>query len=375
MHGVVQGRYCARVSLRSRIALLVSLAWIAPAILAGINEYAQQRFSGAANIDWRPAMFAGIDWLLYAFITPAIIVLSHRWPIDSRHRARMLALHIVMSLAFCAVWAGLGTVLRAMIMPDALWGGMGEHFARWSFITLPFGVALYFAMVGVDRAIHFFVESRQRELQMAKLAEQLSGARLAALQAQVNPHFLFNTLNTISVLIKDVDTAGATRLLEQLSDILRQTLSTDRGDEVTIDEELQLVRQYVAIEQTRFSDRLSVTVDVDDAATIAAVPTFAVQHLVENAIRHGVSRSPSAGRVGIIAKRAGESLSVTVTDDGPGFADAGRGPEGHGLENTRGRLRVLYGDRASLTVRAGATGGTVATLLIPFRILHKGRQR
>jgi anti-sigma regulatory factor (Ser/Thr protein kinase) len=363
------------VSLRGRLAVLVSLAWIAPAILAALNEYAQQRFSGEADIDWRPSLFAGIDWLLYAFITPTILVISHRWPIGSRNRGSRIAFHILMSLVFCAVWAGLGTILRAMIMPDALWGGMGEHFVRWSFITLPFGVALYFAMIGVDRAIHFFVESSERELQMAKLAEQLAGAQLAALQAQVNPHFLFNTLNTISVLIKDVDTAGATRLLERLSDILRRTLSKDRGDEVTIEDELQLVRQYVAIEQTRFSDRLRVAFEVDEAAARAAVPAFAVQHLVENAIRHGVSRSPSASLVSMTVKRIGDTLSVAVADDGPGFEDGGRGPEGHGLDNTRARLRVLYGAAASLTVEKRHAGGTVATLLIPFRILDQGGGR
>jgi two-component system, LytTR family, sensor kinase len=362
------------VSLRSRVALLISAAWIAPAMLAVINELAQQLFSGEARIDLRPLLFGGIDWLLYGFITPVVFAISRRWPIGTTRRARIFLLHAMMSLAFCAVWAGLGTLLRAAIMPDALWGGMTEHFVRWSFITLPFGVALYFAMVGVDRAIHFFVESRDRELQMAKLSEQLSGARLAALQAQVNPHFLFNTLNTVSVLIKDVDTAGATRLIEQLSDILRRTLSKDRGDEVTIEDELQLVRQYVAIEQVRFSDRLRVMFDVDPAARLAAVPAFAVQHLVENAVRHGIARSPAGGTVAITIERTDVTLRVSVADDGPGFDDRGHGPEGHGLENTRARLRVLYGGDASLTVSKRPDRGTVATLVLPLRTLPDRNQ-
>jgi two-component system, LytTR family, sensor kinase len=357
------------VPLRARVALLISLAWIAPAILAALNELAQQVFSGEARIDIRPLLFSGIDWLLYGFITPVVFAISRRWPIGSHDRGRIFALHAVMSLAFSAVWAGLGTLLRAAIMSDALWGGMAEHFVRWSFITLPFGVALYFAMVGVDRAIHFFVESRDRELQMARLSQQLSGARLAALQAQVNPHFLFNTLNTIAVLIKDVDTAGATRLIEQLSDILRRTLSKDRGDEVTIDDELHLVRQYVAIEQVRFSDRLRVVFNVDPNARLAAVPNFAIQHLVENAIRHGVSQSPAGGTVTVTIERRDATLRVSVADDGVGFDDKGQGPDGHGLENTRARLRVLYGVNASLTVSKRPGGGTVATLVVPLRIL------
>jgi two-component sensor histidine kinase len=357
------------------VGVLVSLGWIAPAILAAINEVAQQRFSGEAVIDVRPLLFAGVDWLVYGLITPAVFMISRRWPIGSHGGVRTIGVHAFMSLAFCAVWAAVGTVLRAVIMPDALWGGGWEHFIRWFFVTLPFGVALYFAMVGVDRAIHFFVETRDRELQMARLSEQLASARFASLQAQVNPHFLFNTLNTIAVLIKDVDTTGAARMVEQLSEMLRYTLSAERRAQVSLDEELALVRQYLAIQQARFSDRLQVTIAVDEDVRMAAVPSFSIQHLVENAIRHGVSKDADAGRVSIIARRFGERLSVTVVDDGPGFDDGGRGPGGHGLENTRQRLRLLYGLAASLQVRRVDANGTAATLVIPLRSVPATEER
>src|SRR5439155_9943329 len=121
------------------------------------------------------------------------------------------------------------------------------------------------------------------------------GARLAALTAQLNPHFLFNSLNTITVLVRDGDTTAATRVIEQLSDVLRRTLSRTRANEVALQDEIDLVRQYLAVEQARFSDRLRPELDIDPSALVAAVPSFAVQHLVENAIRHGIARRTDAG--------------------------------------------------------------------------------
>src|SRR5439155_21292705 len=159
--------------------------------------------------------------------------------------------------------------------------------------------AVYLCVVGIEHAIRYFVEVREREVQLARLSEQLSDARFAALQAQVNPHFLFNTLNTIAVLVRDDDRTGAVRIVEQLSDVLRRTLSRHRTNEVTLAEELDLVRQYLAIEQARFSDRLRPDFVIEGAVASAAVLSFAVQHLVENAIRHGIARRSDAGYVAV----------------------------------------------------------------------------
>ena len=209
-------------------------------------------------------------------------------------------------------------------------------------------------------------------MQLARLSEQLAGARFAALQAQVNPHFLFNTLNTIAVLVREDDRAAAVQIVEQLSEVLRSTLSSHRADEVTLGEELELVRQYVAIEQARFSDRLRPKFEIDDSLLSAAMPSFALQHLVENAIRHGIARQPDAGRLTIRVRRAAEILEVTVIDDGVGIDAEVSAPEGHGIENTRERLRALYGARASLEIGRRTEGGTIATLRVPYRELNAG---
>jgi LytS/YehU family sensor histidine kinase len=295
-------------------------------------------------------------------------------------------LHLLFSLLFCAVWAGSGTVLKALVEPRGLAssGGPAVYFVSWVFITLPFGVAVYLAVVGIEHAIRYFVEAREREIQLARLAEQLSGARFEALQAQLNPHFLFNTLNTIAVLVRDGDKTAA-RIVEQLSDVLRRTLTRHRTAEVPLAEELELVRQYLAIEQARFSDRLRPRFEIDETVLSAAVPGFALQHLVENAIRHGIAKRSDAGRVDVVARllspaesrglprvesRGGRDvLELSVTDDGPGIDQEAAAAVGHGIENTRERLRALYGDRASLVVERSAvegTTGTIATLRLPY---------
>src|SRR5262245_40591627 len=306
--------------------MLVSAAWIGPAILGGVNEIAQRKLGGGQPITVPELLFASGDWLLYAFLTPAVFVVAHRWPLSAvsrPHLASRAALHLAISLFFCAAWAAAGTILKLVLIPSALYYPPFKYFISWLFITLPFGVAVYLAVVGIEHAIRYFVEAREREVQLARLSEQLSSARFAALQAQLNPHFLFNTLNTIAVLVRDGDRSGAARMVEQLSDMLRRTLTRHRTNEVTLGEELELVRQYLAIEHARFSDRLRPGLAIDDSVLPAAVPSFAVQHLVENAIRHGIAKRSEAGRLRVAARRDGDMLEVTVSDDGPGI-DAAR---------------------------------------------------
>jgi signal transduction histidine kinase len=347
--------------------MLVSAAWTVPAVLGAVNQLAQRRLAGEPPPPAGELLFAGGDWLLYAFLTPAVFAASRRWPLSRPHARRHALVHVAVSLLFCAAWAGAGTILRALLTPRALYYAPAKYFVSWLFITFPFGVAVYLCVVGIEHAIRYFVEARERELQMARLSEQLSTARFAALQARVNPHFLFNTLNTIAVLVRDGDRAAAVRIVELLGDVLRRTLGRNRADEITLAEELELVRDYLAIEQARFSDRLQPAFDIEADALSAAVPSFALQHLVENAVRHGIARRSDASQVSVAARRRGDALVVSVADDGPGLDEAAVPPKGHGIENTRERLRALHGGRASLTVTNASGGGAVATLRVPFR--------
>jgi two-component system LytT family sensor kinase len=168
--------------------------------------------------------------------------------------------------------------------------------------------------------------------------------------------------------VRDGDNAAATRVIEQLSEVLRTSLSRSRDHEVSLDDELELVRQYLAVEQARFSDRLRPEIDVPDDLLSAAVPSFAIQHLVENAVRHGIARRSDAGRILVTARRFGGVLELSVADDGPGPSGESPAP-GHGLDNTRERLRTLYGTAASLDVEGAKPFGAVARMRIPYHEL------
>ena len=314
--------------------MIVSAVWIAPAVLATISMVAQRRLQGEPPASLQELLWTGGDWLVYAVLTPPVFALSRRWPITRPHIAGRAMLHLGFALLFCVGWAlsgkalqlGLGLLLnrqevRAFVQSsgDRLWQNIGQDVLGWIFITLPFGVVVYLSLAGIAHAIRYFVEASEREVQMARLSEQLTGARLAALQSQLNPHFLFNSLNTIAVLVRDGNRATATRVIEQLSEVLRSTLSRTQAVEVSLEEELRLVRQYLAVEQARFSDRLRPAFEIDPATLSAAVPRFALQHLVENALRHGITRRTESGRVVVTARRDAGMLDLSVEDDGAGL--------------------------------------------------------
>jgi len=364
--------------------MIVSAVWIAPAVLATIAQVAQRRLNGEPPASVQELLWAGGDWLVYAVVTPIIFAVTRRWPIERPRVPRRALLHLLFALLFCFAWATLGKLLelgltltfspgeiqsRMTIEGAQFWSKRAWDLVGWILVTLPFGVVVYFSIAGIAHAIRYFLESTDREVQLARLSEQLATTRLAALQAQLNPHFLFNSLNTIAVLVRDGDTRAAARVIEQLSDVLRSTLNRSQANEVTLEDELALVRQYLAVEEARFSDRLRPVLDVDAATLSAAVPRFALQHLVENALRHGIAKRTDAGRVVVTARRSGEMLELSVEDDGPGLAAGAAEVKGHGLDNTRERLRTLYGDRAALTVVAAGPLGTIARLRVPYREL------
>jgi len=353
---------------RLRPWMIVSAAWIGPAVFAVINRIAQARLQRWEPATLRELLFEFGDWLLYAFLTPGVFAVSRRWPLARPHLVSRAVLHFFFSLLFCVAWATCGQVLRLILegAPES-WLQFGIQWLGWIFTTLPFGVAVYLCVVGIEHATRYFIDAREREVQVARLSEQLSSARFAALQAQLNPHFLFNTLNTITVLVRDDDRQGAVSIIEHLSELLRRTLSRHQANEVTLGEELELVRQYVAIEQARFSDRLRPEFRIPESLMSATIPSFALQHLVENAIRHGIAKDSDAGLLLVTANRAGDVLEITVINDGVSIEPAVAAPPGHGIENTRERLRALHGEKASLEIAPRPEGGTIATLRLPYR--------
>ena len=334
---------------------LVSLAWFVPAILAAFREYLQAAVDGREVPSVATLVWQAGDWALLALLTPAVFWCARRWPLVRGTLVRRVPLHFLFGVALCVAWAGAGILLSIPLI-----GGppFGMSPLSWLLSTLPFGVAVYFAILGVEHAAFYFGQSRERE-------QQLAEARLGALRMQLHPHFLFNSLNAITVIVRDRDTATATRMLEQLGDMLRRVMRADRPLEVPLDDEVEFVRQYLAIEEVRFSDRLQLVFDIDPTVARAAVPEFLLQPLVENAVRHAVAQRTEPTRITLRARREGGDLVLSVRDDGPGIGASVT--EGVGLSNTRARLATLYGARASLRLEPTPGGGTTVTVRLPYR--------
>lgn len=342
-----------RITYRLPVWALVSLAWVVPGALAAVELYARARLERWTGVSWRDFVFDGVDWGIYGLLTPAVFWLGRRYPLQRGTLRRGLPIHLAGALALCVAWAVLGTLLRHLLHAG------NENLLGWILTTLPFGVAVYFAMLGVQHATTYFTQT-------ATLSAQLADARLAALRMQLHPHFLYNSLNAATVIVRDRDSATAARMLELLGEMLHRVIRADRPQEVLLRDELEFVRQYLTIEQIRFPDRLQPDITVPGDLLDALVPDFILQPLVENAIRHGLAQRVGATMLRIEARREGEDLVLTVTDDGPGPGEP-TGTEGVGLANTRERLTTLYGSQGSLALMRTPSGGAMATVRLPLR--------
>jgi two-component sensor histidine kinase len=342
-----------------RIWLLIAVACSVPAALDALQTYFQARLNGEAA-RWQDLVFQGVEWLFLGALTPITYYLARRVPLTPATRTRAILVHAGGALVLCVGWASLGVILGRILGRYP-----AGNYIGWILTTIPWSVFMYFTVLGCNYAFIYFVEAREREAQASKLAAQLAEARLSALRMQLHPHFLFNSLNAIGVLVREQNTVAASRMLELLGDMLRQVLRGDQAHQISLGAELAFVEQYLAIEQIRFSDRLRVTWRIDERTRQALVPGFVLQPIVENAVKHGVVRRAAAGEIAISARAAGSDLELVVQDDGVGFAEGQA--EGVGLSNTRERLRTLYGERGTLTIERLTPSGTRVVIRLPFR--------
>jgi LytS/YehU family sensor histidine kinase len=210
------------------------------------------------------------------------------------------------------------------------------------------------------------------EATAARLELGLAEARVQALRTELNPHFFFNALNAISGLVRRGENDAAVQMLARLGELLRLTLDRDLAPEIPLYRELALLDRYLDIERARFGDRLTVDIALDPPAEDACVPALILQPLVENAIRHGITKCPGPGRIQILAKQSGTELELSVRDtgDGLGVRDLTVRREGIGLSNTRARIAAMYGDAASLRLENAPGGGALVTLRIPWRAMN-----
>jgi two-component system LytT family sensor kinase len=389
--GAVPYRLMERtVGYRLRVAALVFLAWTAVGLFFFTQDLTRKALFGDPTPWWHFLVSWMIGIYLYALTTPVIIWLGRRFPIERRVWVRRVALHLAMSVLAATLQI---VTISAVIAPLPILTGIKPHTfgaVLYVLVALSFhgSVATYWMVLGIHNGLRTWRRFQERErdalrleLHAAELDGQLAQAQLAGLKMQLQPHFLFNTLNAIMVLVRQQRTPQAEEMLARLSDLLRRVLDESMAQEVPLRRELELVELYLAIEEVRFKDRLRIDIAADPEVLDAAVPHFGLQPIIENAVRHGIGRRAAAGLIEIRAARHGDTLRLSVRDDGPGLGPAaavtavtageggGGGRPGIGLANTRARLAQLYGGRASLAVADAAGGGAVATMELPFRLV------
>ena len=301
-------------------------------------------------------------WFIPAAMAPLIFGLVQRYRIDEQ-RVKAIAVHACAALLFTVVHAVGMVAVRAL-----LWGtpplGWFTALQRLHLTNLDWLLMTYTTVVGFTYAIGYHREARDRAVHEAQLQANLMEARLKTLEAELHPHFLFNTLHAISTLVH-TNPDSADRMISRLSDLLRLTFDRSGAARVPLQEELEFLQKYLEIEQTRFQDRLSVQYDIDPATLDAEVPRLILQPIVENAIKHGVSPRSGPGLVRIASKTDAEHLWLEVRDNGVGLSGSARTQfrSGVGLANTRDRLECLYGEAQKLEFSEGEGGLTVRIAL------------
>jgi hypothetical protein len=311
-----------------------------------------------------------VPWALYWIAaTPAIVWLSTRLPLRRPALIWVIPVHLALgALAGALLAQFLSWVSAAGWVPTPASGTWPPP--NWG-IRFQVGLFTYVFILSWCYVYEYFTSVRAREVAVAQLETELARSQLNALKAKLQPHFLFNTLHAVIVLIRH-DSEAAIRTVMRLSDLLRMVLLDADRQEVTLERELHLVHLYLEIEQTRFRDRLEVVWDVAPGLERAAVPPLLLQPLVENALKHGIGTQGTGGRVAIAAAAHNGTLTLRVTDSGAGLRGSGPAGGGIGLPSTRGRLERLYGRDHRFVVEEAPGGGVSALVEIPYRQLEAG---
>ncbi len=352
-----------------RVGLYITV-WTAIALAEAVSTHvAQMHFD--KPVGWDLAFRRSFkEFYAFGVLAIGILWLGRRVRLEPGRVGRWLATHFVGALIFwpsyvCTVaWleAGEISVQTGQVLTF-------EYLFRKFFASyFVWNTVMYWTVLMIQTGWHSYERYRQQQVQEAELQQQLVEARLDALRMQLNPHFLFNTLHTVSALIHENPDA-AERVVARLSDLLRLSLDKSKEREVPLQQELSFLDLYLEIEQTRFADRLHVERKIEAGLQDALVPYLILQPIVENAIRHGIEQREEKGRLAITAQRRDGVLELTVSDNGDGLPEDTNAPphEGIGLSNTRSRLRHLYGDNQKLELNRATGGGLEARITIPYR--------
>lgn len=352
-------------------AALIAAIWAFVGFVLSLELYfnSRARLSPQETIDfWELAVPQFARAAMWASLAPLILKLREKVPLNRGHWAGGVTFHLLLSFTVMAVYY-LGRIQSYYVFwPE---DAQGKEF--WAQATKGFygrniiDMAYYWGVLAFGYSLEIYQKYKSEELRSAQLEARLIETELKALREQLRPHFLFNTMNTIAVLVREQKNDAAVTLIARLSTLLRMSLDQSRAHEVTLREELDFLERYVEIQKERFSDRLEVNIAVDPEALGARIPNLLLQPIVENAILHGIAPKPTPGRVDVLAHVEGDRLHLEVRDDGVGMPAAQPGKVGIGLANTRARLEKIYGAHHRLQLSSEPSRGVTVKIEIPCR--------
>jgi two-component system LytT family sensor kinase len=366
----------ARVPLRPAELAAIVVFWLFFAVLNAAGRLIDPRIPGLRPEVTRAVLtLSFIEYAIWALLTVPVVWLAHRFTIASSRRTPRILFFLGVGVLVAILVDTILSQFRAHFFPlppGRVPRGIFANIIRFEFLD---DFMVYLAVLGAALARDYFLryqarleETTRLQSRAAQLEAQLAEARLNALRTQLNPHFLFNTLNAVSTLVER-DPRGVRRMIARLSELLRHTLDGSDEQEITLERELDLLRRYLEIMEVRFQGRLSVTINVADDARDALVPNLMLQPLVENALKHGLDAADGSGRVEVSARRDGNVVHLVVRDHGPGPI-APASSNGLGIKNTIARLEQLYGANQRFGLRAASDGGAVVEVELPYHTQH-----
>ena len=364
-------------------AYAILLGATALGLFEGLKGFVASRLRGHP-LGWPDLLIQNMPWWYgWALLAPLILWLGARFPLigEGRRWAPNAVLHILAATIAAGLHlAMVGTAFFYTVRVPLGTTSLGAFLIQWQANFLVVNMLTYGVIIGVGYAVEYNrryresrVESARLSIEAAEARERVAEARLHALRMELNPHFLFNTLNAVSGLVRRGDDARAVNTISLLGDLLRATLDRTSAPVVPLGEELAILQRYVDLERVRLGDRLEVQIDVPLELHGALVPSLALQPLVENAIRHGIAPRPGPGCVSVRGRRDGDRLTLEVCDTGRGLnAASGTATPGIGLSNTSARLEQLYGSAAGLSLEDSAHGGAIAKIWLPYQLRRPG---
>lgn len=340
--------------------------WVAIALFVIAYRAFDPHFGEPGRLLPGEAMHAGLIYTVWAIMTPGIFWLVHRFGFEGGHHFSHIGLHIVIAIVAAVTMNTFGhATFSTLVATNRPWSfSWARTFFGFRFLD---ELIMYVAIVGAGIAREYFYKYRERREEAGWLRAQLAEARLQALRMQINPHFLFNTLHSISTHLER-DPRAVRRMIARLSELLRYSLEMNDVKEVPLKQELRFIEGYLEIQAIRFPDMLNVSYHVEPETREAMVPNLILQPVVENAIKHGVSNLRHGGEIVVEARRQGQRLVLRVSDNGPGIAPTNglSKRQGVGIQNTRDRLEGLYGDDAAFRLIPREPSGLTAEISVPY---------